>query len=112
MTDRASRALTESDLPGEPRTYDTISKRSNVPISTLNHRARGRRSREAKGQGQLYLKPLEEEALIKHLILEANLGNPIRIKFLASLTFIIARQRSTTNDKAIKPPNKNWAQGF
>jgi hypothetical protein len=26
MTDRASRALAESDLPGEPRTYDTISK--------------------------------------------------------------------------------------
>jgi hypothetical protein len=109
MTDRASRALVESDLPGEPRTYDAISKRSNVPISTLNHRALGRRSIEAKARGQLYLKPLEEEALVKHLILEANFGNPVPIKFLASLAFIIARQRSTTNDEVNKPLNKNWA---
>jgi hypothetical protein len=108
MTDRASRALAESDLPGEPRTYDAISKRSNVPISALNHRILGRRSIEAKARGQLYLKPPEEEALVKHLILEADLGNPVPIKFLASLAFIIARQHSMTNDEVIKPPNKNW----
>jgi hypothetical protein len=36
----------------------------------------------------------------------------VPIKFLASLAFIIARQRSTTKDEAIKPPNKNWARGF
>jgi hypothetical protein len=46
------------------------------------------------------------------LILEADLGNSVPIKFLASLAFIIARQRSITNNEAIKPPNKNWAQGF
>jgi hypothetical protein len=107
MTDRASRALAENDLPGEPRMYDAISKRSAVPISTLNHRALGRPSIEAKAQSQLYLKPPEEEALVKHLILEADLGNPIPIKFLASLAFIIARRRFITNNKAIKPPNKN-----
>ncbi|TVY14141.1 hypothetical protein LARI1_G009295 [Lachnellula arida] len=112
MTDRASRALAESDLPGEPRTYDAISKRSNVPISTLNHRALGRPSIEDKARGQLYLNPPEEEALVKHLILEADLGKPVPIKFLASLAYIIARQRSATIDEAIKPPNKNWAQGF
>jgi hypothetical protein len=112
MTDRASRALAERDLPGEPRTYDAISKRSNVPISTLNHRALGRPSIEAKARGQLYLKHPEEEALVKHLILEADLGHPVPIKFLASLAFVIARQRSATNNEAIKPPNKNWARGF
>jgi hypothetical protein len=48
MSDRASRALAEEILLGEPRTYNVISKRSNVPISTLNHRVQGRRSREAK----------------------------------------------------------------
>jgi hypothetical protein len=34
----------------------------------------------------------------------------MQIKFLPSLAFSIARQRST--NKAIKPPGKNWAQGF
>jgi hypothetical protein len=41
----------------------------------------------------------------------SDLGSPVRIKFLSSLAFSIARQRSTTN-KAIKPSGKNWAQGF
>lgn len=41
----------------------------------------------------------------------ADFGNPVRIKYLPSLAFSIARRRSTTN-KAIKPPNKNWAQAF
>jgi hypothetical protein len=33
MSDRASKALAEPSLPGEPRTYDATSKRSGVPIS-------------------------------------------------------------------------------
>ena len=41
----------------------------------------------------------------------SDLGNPVRIKFLSSLAFSIALQRSTT-DKAIKPPGKNWAKAF
>lgn len=41
----------------------------------------------------------------------SNLGNPMRIKFVPSLAFSIARQRSTTN-KAIKPLGKNWTQGL
>jgi hypothetical protein len=42
MSDRASKALAEAGLPGEPRTYDAISKRSEVPPSTLYHRDHGR----------------------------------------------------------------------
>ena len=38
MNDRASRALVESDLPGEPRTYDAISKRSRVPLTSRQER--------------------------------------------------------------------------
>jgi hypothetical protein len=112
MNDHASRALAESNLPGEPRTYDSISKRSNVPVSTLHHRARGRPSREEKAQGQQYLTPAEEEAFEKYLKRIADFGNPVRIKFLSSLTFVIARQRSTKIDIAMKPLSKNWAQGF
>jgi hypothetical protein len=55
MSDRASEALAEAVLPGEPRTYDAISKRSEVPLSTLHHRANGRRSKEQKAQSQQYL---------------------------------------------------------
>jgi hypothetical protein len=51
MSDRASRALTESNLSGEPRTYDTISKRNNITISTLYYRARGRYLRKEKSKG-------------------------------------------------------------
>jgi len=111
MSDRASEALAEGFLPGEPRTYDAISKRQKVPLSTLHHRAHMRRSKEQKAQSQQYLTPSEEKALEKFLKLISDLGNPVRIKFVPLLAFSIARQRSTTR-KAIKPPGKNWALGF
>ncbi len=50
MSDRASEALAEGFLPGERRTYDAISKRRKVPLSTLHHRAHMRRSKEQKAQ--------------------------------------------------------------
>jgi len=111
MSDRASRALVEGNLPGEPRTYDAISKRSNVPVSTLQHRAKGRCSREDKSKSQLYLNPQEKKALENFLKLKSDLGNHVRIKFIPSLAFSIARQRTAT-DKSIKPPGKIWAKGF
>jgi len=49
MSDYASKALVEGFLPGERRTYDAISKRKKVPLSTL-YRARGRRPREEKAR--------------------------------------------------------------
>ena len=55
MSDRASKALAEASLPGEPRTYDATSKRSGVPLTTLYHRDHVRRSKEEKAQGQQYL---------------------------------------------------------
>ena len=108
MSDRASEALIEASLPREP--YNAISNRSKVLLSTL-HRARGRRSKEEKAQGQQYLTPLEEKALEKFLLLMSDLGNPVQIKYLSSLAFSIARQRSMTN-KTIKRPGKNWHQGI
>jgi hypothetical protein len=75
-TDRASEALAEGFLPGEPRTYDAISKRKMVPLSTL-HRANRRCSKEQKAQSQQYLTPSEEKALEKFLKLMSDLGNPV-----------------------------------
>jgi hypothetical protein len=91
MSDPASEALAEASQSGEARTYDAISKRSGVPLTTLYYRARGRRSKEEKAQGQQYLTLSEEKALEKYLKLAADLGNPVRIKCLPSLAFSIAR---------------------
>ena len=91
MGDRANKALAAGDPPEEPRTYNAISKHWNVPLSTLYYRARGRPSKEQKAQSQQYLTPLEEKALKKFLRLMSNLGNPVRIKFIPSLAFRIAR---------------------
>jgi hypothetical protein len=77
MSDRASKALEGASLPGEPRTYDAISKCSGVPSSTLYYRDHGRRSREEKAQSQQYLAPAEEKAFVIYLKQMANLGNPI-----------------------------------
>ena len=110
MSDRASKALIEASLLGEPRIYDATSKRNRVPLTTLYYRDYGRPSREVKAQSQQYLTLLEEKALEKHLILMGDLGNLMRIKCLPALAFNIARQRST--NKTAKPLNKNWAQAF
>ena len=50
MSDRASKALAEASLPGEPRTYKARSKRSGVPLTTLYYHDHGRPSTEAKAK--------------------------------------------------------------
>jgi hypothetical protein len=96
MSDRASRALAEASLPGEPQTYDARSKRSGVPLTTLFYRDHGRPSKEEKAQGQQYLTLSEEKALETYIKQMAELSNPVRIKYLLSLAFNIARRRSIT----------------
>jgi hypothetical protein len=105
ISNRASKALAKASLPGEPRTYDATSKRSEVPLSTLFYRAHRRRLREEKAEGQLYLTPPKEKALEKYLKLIANLRNPVQIKFLPAFAFSIACQCST--NKLTKPLGKN-----
>ncbi|KAF2176613.1 hypothetical protein K469DRAFT_512225, partial [Zopfia rhizophila CBS 207.26] len=88
---RASEVLSEGVDPSEPRTYTALSKRGNVPRSTLWHRAHGRPSKEEKAIGQQYLTPSEEKALVKYLLRMSDNGFPIPIKYLRSLAYIIAR---------------------
>ena len=49
--------------------------------------------------------------MVRFLLLMSGLGHPVRIKFIPSLAFSIARRRSTTS-KPIKPPGKNWPRAF
>ena len=108
MSDRVSK---EAHVPAEPQTYYARSKRQGLPLSTLYHREHGRPSRKQKAEGQQYLTVPEEKALEAFLKLMSDFGYPVRIKFLPSFAFSIARQCSMSN-KSIKPPTKNWAQAF
>ncbi|EOA81088.1 uncharacterized protein SETTUDRAFT_100927 [Exserohilum turcica Et28A] len=42
----------------------------------------------------------------------SELGQPVRIKYIPSLAFSLARRRMTTTGKPIKLPGKNWARSF
>ena len=109
--DRASQVLAGSLSPGERRTYSALAKRGNVARSTLHHRTRGRRSKEEQNQSQQYLTPSEEKAVVKFLLHMSNLGQPVRIKYIPSLAFMITRHRLHAN-RPLKPLGKNWARSF
>ena len=108
--DPASQALKKGLPSGVSDPYAVLSTQSEVPRSTLYHRAHVRPSKEEKAQRQQYLTPEEEKAVVKFLLLMSSLGQPVRIKFIPSLAFSIACQRSA--NKPTKPPCKNWARAF
>jgi hypothetical protein len=115
--DPASDAIAEGLDPSKPKTYAALSESSSVPLSTLWHRAHGRPSRQEKAERQQYLTPAEEKSLVEYLLRMSNNGFPVPIKYLRLLALIIARQRSSifqapTTDETIRPPGKNWPQGF
>jgi hypothetical protein len=105
--DRASQVLAQSLLDSISRTYAARSEQGTVPLSTLHHRAKGRRSRDEKGQSQQYLTPEEEKAVVRFLLLMFSLGKPVRIKFIPSLAFSVARRRCAANR-----PGKNLPRAF
>jgi hypothetical protein len=108
--DPATAAL-ESCANSERINITALAKDRGVPMTTLWHRHHGRPTGRDRGAKQQYLTPSEEKALINFLLQWSTHGDPVRIKFLPSLAFSIARQRSPKNI-AIKPPGRNWAQGF
>lgn len=105
--DRASQVLAQSLPTDVPKTWAALSERGGVPLTTLYYRAHRRQSMQEKAQGQQYLAPEEEKALITFLLLMSDLGQPVRVKYISSLAFSIARQRSiVSTDGPVKPPNK------
>lgn len=106
---RASQVLAQSLPPDVPRTWAALSERGDVPLTTLYYRAHGRPSARQKAQRQQYLTTEEEKALVTFLLSMSNLGHPVRIKYIPSLAFSLARKRSTTIDKLL---GKNWARAF
>jgi len=109
--DKASQALAHGVPTGVPRSYRAVADHSGVPCSTLYHRAHGRQSIEAKAQAQQYLVPFEEQAVVKFILQMAELGTPVRIKYIPSIAFTATRHRSEA-DRPAEPPNKNWSKAF
>jgi hypothetical protein len=111
--DRARQVLAQGLPPDVPRTWAAPSEWGDVPLPTLYYRAHIRPSKEEKAQRQQYLTIEEEKSLVSFLLLMSDLGQPVRIKYIPSLAFSVARQRSNvTTDNPIKPPGKNWARAF
>ena len=111
VSDRASQVLAQGLPPSLPKSFRTLADYGDVPRTTLPHRARGRRSLRDKAESQQYLTASEEKALVKFLIQQDTLGRPVRVKYVGSIAFSLARQRSPI-DRLCKPPGKNWAQLF
>lgn len=109
--DRASQVLARGVPPGVPTSYRALADHGDVPRSTLHHRARGRRSKEAKDQDQRYFKPYEEDVVVKFLVQMSDLGQPIRMKFVPSIALSVTRQRPAA-DRLLKPPGKNWTKAL
>jgi hypothetical protein len=78
---------------------------------TLYNRHRGGPSREEIAQRQQYLTVEEEKSLVAFLLPMSSFGQLVRIKYIPTLAFSIARHRTSTNSRN-KPPGKNWAQAF
>jgi hypothetical protein len=109
--DRASQVLAQGVPPGVPKSYHALADHCNVPHSTLHHCARGRPSWEEKARDQQYLKPYEEDVVVKYLLQMSDLGQPIRMKFIPSIAFSATRHRPTT-DRPLKPPGRNWTKAL
>jgi len=104
--DKASQVLAQGVPPGVPKSFRALADHGDVPRTTLQHLARGRRSIEEKAQSQHYLYPWEEKALVKYLVQQDALGRPVRIKYIRSIAFSLARQQPPT-DRPSKPPGRN-----
>ncbi|KAF2228464.1 hypothetical protein EV356DRAFT_436515, partial [Viridothelium virens] len=88
--DRASQLLAQGVPHGLPKSYRALADHGDVPRTTLQYHARGRRSKEEKAQSQLYLFPWEEKALVEFLVHQDALGHSVQVKHLCSIAFGLA----------------------
>jgi hypothetical protein len=75
--------------------------------SIIVHADGGRRSKEEKAKTQQYLTLCEENAVVEFVLQMRDLGQPVRMKYIASIAFSATRQRPPL-DRPPKPPGPNW----
>ncbi|XP_014562632.1 hypothetical protein COCVIDRAFT_32618 [Bipolaris victoriae FI3] len=75
------------------KSISTQARHSNAPRTTIYYQHQGRPSKKATAKRQQYLSPAKEKALINFLLQMSASGSLIRIKYIPSLAFYIARQR-------------------
>jgi hypothetical protein len=102
----ASKALAEAP-PNESTTWAALADASGVPLTTLYNRYHGRPPKKEVVLRQLTLTVEEEKALVAFLLLMSSFGQLVRIKYIPTLAFSIARRRAPAN-RPNKPPAKNW----
>jgi hypothetical protein len=103
--------LAHTDLIDVPADWaPLIETEEEIPYHTRYYRKRGRPSMKDKAQGQQYLTPPEEKALVAFILRTSAVGTPIRVKYIPALAFCIASRRAT--NRPSEPPNKNWPQAF
>jgi hypothetical protein len=110
--DRASQVLAQDVPPGMRRSFRALADHGDVARTTLQRRARGRRSIEEKARSQHYLHSWEEKALVKFLVQQHALGRPVRIKYLGPIAYNLACRRPAAAARPSKAPGGNWPQSF
>lgn len=111
-TDPATIALAKLTGFSDCNTWSAKSDSTNIPASTLWHRANGRRSKEEQAQNQQYLTITEEKSLVSHALRSARNGFPVPLKSFCSLAYVIVRRRSSEHHIPTKPPSAGWTRKF
>ena len=109
--DKPSQVLAQGLPEGMRKSFRALADHSDIPRTTLQHRAHGRRSEEEKAQCQHYLYPWEAKALVKFSVQQDALGRSVRKKYIRPIAFSLARQRPP-KDRPSKSPSKNWPRSF
>ena len=102
----ASQVLAQTDpidMPADQASL--VETEEEIPYYTRYYRKRGRPSMKEKAQGQQYLTPPEEKALVAFILRMGAVGTPIRVKYIPALAFCIASRRATKRPS--EPPKKN-----
>ncbi|KAF5852288.1 hypothetical protein GGP41_001014 [Bipolaris sorokiniana] len=78
--------IASSVPPDASKSYRSLADYRGVPYTTLYYRNRGHHSIEEK----------KEKVLVKFLLQMSDLRQPMRIKYIPSLAFVIAHKRPKT----------------
>jgi hypothetical protein len=93
--EQASRVLAQTDPIDVPADWSfLVETEEEILYHTRYYQKRGRPSMKEKAQGQQYLTPPEEKALIAFILQKGAVGTLIRVKYIPALAVCIASRRA------------------